>query len=54
MDNENVICHIMGLNSISKKYFMTKMDYSTYDCIDLDLISNEIIKDYDMDKMYNQ
>ena len=44
----------MGLNGISKKYFMTKMDITTYDCIDLDLISSEIIKDYDMDKLFRQ
>lgn len=54
MDNKNVICHIVGLNPISKKYFITKLDKLIFECIDLDKISDNIIHNSDMDKMFKQ
>lgn len=54
MDNKNVICHIVGLNPLAKKIFITKLDNLLYEIIDLDKINQEIFKDYEMDNMFQK
>ena len=54
MENKNVICHIVGLNPLSKKLFINKLDNKKFEFIDLDNINDEIFKNPDMDKMFKK
>ena len=54
MEYKNVICHIVGLNPISKKNFIKKIKSSKFDFVDLDQINEEIFRNPDMDKMFKK
>ena len=50
----NLTCHIVGLNPISKKELFEELNKKVFNPIDLDEINQEIINDNEMDKMYKQ
>ena len=50
----NLTCHIVGLNPISKKELFEELNKKVFNSIDLDDINQEIINDNEMDKMYKQ
>ena len=50
----NLTCHIVGLNPISKKELIEELNKKIFNPIDLDDINQEIINDNEMDKMYKQ
>ena len=52
--NKNVICHIVGLNPLSKKKFIKKIDSKKIEFVDLDKINEDIFKNPDMDKMFKK
>lgn len=52
--NKNVICHIVGLNPLSKKKFIKKLNNKKFEFIDLDSINEDIFKNPDMDKMFKK
>ena len=54
MNNKNVICHIVGLNPISKKLFINRLNNKIFTIIDLDKINQEIFKNPDMDKLFQK
>lgn len=54
MENDNVICHIIGLNSITKEKFKNKINDEIYEIIDLDNINKDILSSTEMDSMFNQ
>lgn len=54
MENKNVICHIVGLNPISKIQFLEKINNKIFSIIDLDIINQEIFKNPDMDKLFKK
>lgn len=50
----NLSCHIIGMNPFTKKEFIQRLNNKTFNVIDLDTINNLILKDPEMDKMFNQ
>ena len=54
MEIENVICHIIGLNPISKDKLIEGIDNKKYHIVDLDDINNFILRNEEMDKMFKQ
>lgn len=54
MEIENVICHIISLNPVSKKKIIDGIDIKKFHCVDLDNINNFILKNKEMDKMFRQ
>ena len=50
----NIICHIMGLNPITKKIFINSLNKQKYYIMDLDNINDKILKDNEMDKMFKK
>ena len=50
----NLTCHIVGLNPISKKELIEELNKKVFNPIDLDDINQDIINDNEMDKMYKQ
>jgi hypothetical protein len=54
MENLNLTCHIIGLNTKTKKYFIENIDNKEFNIIDLDQINNNILVDPKLDKFYEQ
>ena len=54
MSYKNVICHIVGLNPLTKKRFINNLNNKLYDIMDLDEINDEIFKNPEMDKMFKR
>jgi hypothetical protein len=54
MNYDNILCHIIGLNSITKKKFINKINPEYYELIDLDNINKNILTNPDMDNMFKQ
>jgi len=51
---KNVICHIVGLNPLSKKKFIKKINSKKFEFVDLDKINEDIFRNPDMDKMFKK
>ena len=54
MENLNLTCHIIGLNTKTKKYFIENINNKEFNIIDLDQINNNILVDSKLDKFYEQ
>ena len=49
-----IICHIVGITSLSKNKFANDMKKLGYHIIDLDEISNSILRNSTMTQLYSQ
>jgi hypothetical protein len=51
---ECLSCHIIGLNPYTKKTFVDSLNLKIFNIIDLDVINQEILKEPQLDKLYQQ
>lgn len=47
-------CHLVGLNPYVKKKFTNNLNEKIFNVIDLDIINQEVLKNQQLDKMYQQ
>ena len=54
MNHMNILCHIVGVNSISKNTLIESLNNKIYYIIDLDELNQDIFDNYQMKKMFKK